>query len=896
MEISGNSVEFSGPSLQIIAKILFHYRIHSNIVSLGQLITKRAQHQLANMAKDRVLVKDISAVAIIGNDAWNRPTPQPINISVAITTNFLQASVTDNLKHSINYAVLTRNISEYLKSHENRNLKSLGNIAVAVHKTVLREIDSADKVVEVAVRCPKLEIRADSVEYKLTRGRGFQGKEQEQEKEKETSDCNGLAGIISTDRVIVNKLRLLTIIGVFTFERLQKQIVDLTLDFSVGEKNVNLDVRDIVADVVAYVESSNFKTVEALVHSIGRLTFQKHSDLGIKQLVVTVIKPHAFNHVEGVGVSSTMVSKDFDDLPPIDCELDKKKSDPSNTFTLPATNLTNTFDGLHTAYLAFGSNSGGDLCASISKALGLLKNYDIDVIATSSMYISKPMYHLNQPDFFNGAVKVQFKDYSPLKLLEILKEIEYTHMSRRKEFNNGPREIDLDILLYDDLQITLDNLVIPHKSMLERTFVLQPLCELIPPDYIHPVSAEPIHNHLSQLLKAQVDETMQEDSQLLQYIPIKNRTPAENVLKFDQTNFQSQTLIMGILNMTPDSFSDGGKYYDQELDKIVNEAIVMVQDGAHIIDIGGVSTRPGSTEPSEEEELARVLPLVKALRASSSPILKNTLISIDTYRSKVAEQCLEAGADIINDVSMGLYDERIFEVVAKYGCPYIMNHTRGTPLTMSKLTNYDPLRDDDIIESVVNFNSDEQSMPRVNTEIMYMLNGVARELSLQMLKSFKYGVKKWQIIVDPGVGFAKNMEQNVAIVRNASFFKKYSIQLNSARAIGDGGCNGDGGGGIVNDDSPKFESSTEQRSKPTSFDRQYLTFCGMSVLLGTSRKKFLGTITGKIENKSDRVMATAATVTAGIEQHTDIVRVHDVKDMKDIVKVSDAIYKGTKHV
>ena len=102
----------------------------------------------------------------------------------------------------------------------------------------------------------------------------------------------------------------------------------------------------------------------------------------------------------------------------------------------------------------------------------------------------------------------------------------------------------------------------------------------------------------------------------------------------------------------------------------------MVAEGANIIDIGGVSTRPGSTEPSEEEELQRVVPLVKAIRESKNPALRNVLISIDTYRSNVAEESLIAGADIINDISMGKYDDMMFDVIALYGCPYIMNHTR----------------------------------------------------------------------------------------------------------------------------------------------------------------------------------------------------------------------------
>lgn len=275
---------------------------------------------------------------------------------------------------------------------------------------------------------------------------------------------------------------------------------------------------------------------------------------------------------------------------------------------------------------------------------------------------------------------------------------------------------------------------------------------------------------------------------------------------------------------------------------------------------GGVSTRPGSVEPSEEEELQRVIPLVKAIRESKNPALRNVLISVDTYRSNVAEESLNAGADIINDISMGKYDDMMFDVIALYGCPYIMNHTRGTPKTMSKLTNNESNTNDDLVEHVIDPKMGHQGNLEVATDSKNLLNGISRELSLQMFKAMAKGVKKWQIIVDPGVGFAKNLHQNLDIIRHASFFKKYSIQVNER----------------VDD----------------TVRHKYLSFNGMPVLVGTSRKKFLGTLTGKENDPLDRVLATAATVTASIEQNTNIVRVHDVKEMKDVVLTSDAIYRS----
>ncbi|KAI5967943.1 FOL1 [Candida margitis] len=792
------------------------------------------------MSTDLVFVKEISATAITGKDAWNRPTPQPITISVFLNTDFHKASVTDNLKYSVNYAVLTRHISDFIKSNEHKNFKSLGSIAEAVSQIALDEKNGGSEVAKVVIKSPKSEIRADSVEYELIRSKN-----------------NPSANF---DSYNVTKLRLLTIIGVFTFERLQKQIVDVDLSIKIRKDDPRLDFHNVVRDIVDYVESSNFKTVEALVFKIGQLTFQNYPNVGIESVDAKVTKPNAFSHVEGVGVSSIMMPENFKDVEPLAL---KDVSHDKGDFNLPVEDQDRqNYKGRHVAFVAIGSNI--DQMENISKALERLKFYDITLESTSSMYISKPMYHLDQPDFFNAVAKVSFTDYSPHRLLEILKEIEYQHVARVKEIENGPRTIDLDILLYDNVQINTSDLIIPHKLMLERTFVLQPLCELLPPDQTHPISAESFHDHLQQLLTDKPEDHIQEDSSLLQFIPVPRISTKDNVMKFDQINYKSPTLLMGILNMTPDSFSDAGKYFSSSLDEIVKEADNLVQQGAEIIDIGGVSTRPGSVEPSEAEELERVLPLVQGIRQSTNPNLANVLISIDTYRSNVAKQCLEAGADIINDISMGRYDERIFNVVAEYGCPYIMNHSRGTPQTMSKLTRYEPNKNDDIVQFVIDPRLGQQET-LFSPQLDNFLNGVSRELSLQILKSFRAGVKKWQIILDPGVGFAKNLNQNLALIANASFFKKYSIQVNQQNL---------------------------ENSSDTTHSSSYLSFNGMSVLIGTSRKKFLGTITGKIDSPSDRVMATAATVTSSIEQHADFVRVHDVEKCKDVVMTSDAIYKN----
>ncbi|KAK6205476.1 Dihydropteroate synthase-like protein [Scheffersomyces amazonensis] len=792
------------------------------------------------MLTDKVFATEISATAITGKDAWNRPTPQPITISVSLDTNFHKAAITDNLKHSLNYAVISRNVSEFMRSNEHKNFKSLGNIAEAVSTIVLDESKGGGEIANIIVKSKKSEIRADSIDYSINRSR---------------------SGIPLTsskilDQINVTKLRLLTIIGVFTFERYKKQIVEIDLSFNLI-KHADISIHDIIDDVVTYVETSNFKTVEALITKIGQLIFQKHGN-GISYINIKVTKPNAISFTEGVGVSSRMDINSFKDVEPIKFENNSVPTpQPSDiSFNLPLDTETNS-QGWHEAFIAFGSNVGNQV-QNITEALNLLNENGIKVVATSSLYVSKPMYHITQPDFLNGVIKVVFENKSPDDLLKVLKKIEYNHLKRVKLIENGPRSIDLDIILYDSISINTQDLVIPHKSMLERTFVMQPLCELIGPDFIHPVTAEPIHNHLNQLLKSSPESNLQDSSLLWQVNPLAHHNIELNPLKFDPLTNKNPTLIMGILNITPDSFSDGGKNFKQSTNEIINTVSKLLQDGATIIDIGGVSTRPGSTEPSEEEELNRVIPIIKAIRSSTDVKVSKCLISIDTYRAKVAQQSLEAGADIINDVSMGLYEPEIFDVVAKFGCPYIVNHTRGKPDTMSQLTNYESNTNDDITEYIIDPNVGHLEINQ-GPEIENLINGISRELALQLLKAFDRGVRKWQIILDPGIGFAKDIKQNLVILKNAKLFKKYAIRYDA-----------------------KDENMIIKHS--------YLSFNGLPMLIGTSRKRFLGSITNQ-PDASKRIISTSASIIACIEQNTDIVRVHDVKQIKEACMIGDAIYR-----
>lgn len=276
---------------------------------------------------------------------------------------------------------------------------------------------------------------------------------------------------------------------------------------------------------------------------------------------------------------------------------------------------------------------------------------------------------------------------------------------------------------------------------------------------------------------------------------------------------------MAILNLTPDSFSDGGVHSPTDFTSLTTTVRDFIAAGATIIDIGGESTRPGSVPVSEAEELSRVIPAIRHIR-SSIPEAANIAISIDTYRARVAEEACAAGADIINDVSAGLLDPAMLSTMARTGKTVILMHMRGTPSTMTKLTSYP----NGVIE------------------------GVASELAERVRAAEEAGVRRWRIILDPGLGFAKALEHELTLLR----------------------------------DLPRLRNKAE-----------FPGLDGFPWLMGPSRKRFIGRITG-VEKASERVWGTAAAVTASVAGGADIVRVHDVKEMCQVAKVADAIYRADR--
>ncbi len=198
--------------------------------------------------------------------------------------------------------------------------------------------------------------------------------------------------------------------------------------------------------------------------------------------------------------------------------------------------------------------------------------------------------------------------------------------------------------------------------------------------------------------------------------------------------------LMGILNVTPDSFSDGGEL--NSLEKISERADEMIAQGAQILDVGGYSTRPGAQDISVKEEISRVVPAIEKIRAEHEDII----ISIDTFRAPVASAALDAGANMVNDVSGGNIDPNLWSVVAKYGVPYVLMHMRGTPQNMASLTTYDS-----------------------------MLSEILQHLEERVHRLRGMGVQ--DIVIDPGFGFAKTTDQNFYLLKNLGYFKALGLPL-----------------------------------------------------------------------------------------------------------------------
>ena len=265
-----------------------------------------------------------------------------------------------------------------------------------------------------------------------------------------------------------------------------------------------------------------------------------------------------------------------------------------------------------------------------------------------------------------------------------------------------------------------------------------------------------------------------------------------------------KTSIMGVINLTPDSFSDGGDLNSEK--KVLEQVAHFLCNGVDVIDLGAQSTRPGAEEVGSNIEIQRLIPYLKLIKSEYPEIL----ISIDTFNSDVAYEALLNGANWINDVTGGRRDEEILDVVSKFNCPFVITHSRGNSQNMNKLSKYDNL-----------------------------LNEVLSSLDSLIKKALDKNVSKRNIILDPGIGFSKDIDQNLEILKNLNLFKNFNLPI----------------------------------------------------LIGASRKRFIGEILNE-KNPKERDIGTLAISCLCSQVNIDIVRVHNVKLNYQIIKVADRIYRN----
>ncbi|KAG8631188.1 hypothetical protein KVT40_000328 [Elsinoe batatas] len=543
------------------------------------------------------------------------------------------------------------------------------------------------------------------------------------------------------------------------------------------------------------------------------------------------------------------------------------------------------------AYVALGSNQGERLALIEAACWTLFNHGSIRLLRTSLLYETAPMYVADQEPFLNAACEIE-TCLRPMQLLDELQAIEQA-MGRVKTIDKGPRNIDLDILLYGDEKVDTERLIVPHKLMHEREFVLRPLADLIPEKSITALdSSRPIKDFLADLAPS--------DPPLSPIVPFG---PGQFLRPLDKLR---KTKLMSILNVTPDSFSDGGRFVTEVITtkhKLVvptrgdvvtaRDAVLQndhhrqlfraittaVADGGDILDIGGQSSRPGAASITAEQEIDRIRPAM-AIRALFFPSIPT---SVDTYRAKVAKATpelgyqfppttenkqphIEPGAHIVNDISAGLLDREMLSTVAKQRQTLVLMHMRGTPETMNKLTDYP--------EGVV--------------------EGVAEELKQRVAEAEAAGIPRWRIVLDPGIGFAKTAEQNWELLRSLTELREWDgleglpwlVGTSRKRFLGDA---------LAKDDEVVLARTKQTGTELGLTGEVEAEWAGIAE---EAREK-IGAGSGKTpqDQKIRRVdlrdIGTAATVAAAVQGGADVVRVHETRIARDVIAVADAIWRRT---
>ncbi|MFT4133839.1 dihydropteroate synthase [Labrys sp. (in: a-proteobacteria)] len=423
-------------------------------------------------------------------------------------------------------------------------------------------------------------------------------------------------------------------------------------------------------------------------------------------------------------------------------------------------------------YVALGANlpsSEGAPRETLRRAVSALAARGLTISARSRLFLTEPVPRSDQPWYANQVIAIE-STLTPHQILSVLLDVELQFGRERSE-RNAARTLDLDLIGYGSDIIDTPDLVVPHPRMHERAFVLAPLAD-IAPSWRHPVNGETVSLMLARSDRAHV--------RALRTVP----------------------LLMGIVNVTPDSFSDGGRY-DNAATAIAH-ARQLMEEGADILDIGGESTRPGASPVDIETEWQRVGPVIEALAEEAKR--RYRLISIDTRHAEIMARALAAGATMINDVT-ALDDPASRRAVADHDAPVVLMHMQGDPQSM-----------------------------QINPVYADVVKDVCAELSFKCERAIKDGIAASRLWLDPGIGFGKTMEHNLALL----------------------------------DATPQLRA------------------LGFPVLIGASRKIFIRGV-DRHGPASERVAGSVSAALSAAQRGADAVRVHDVAQTRQALAVWSAV-------
>ncbi|KAF8439778.1 Dihydropteroate synthase-like protein [Boletus edulis BED1] len=817
--------------------------------------------------KDTIRVDKVPlTLSFAGDDANGEEEHlQAVLLSFILAHDISKAARSDDLTYSVDYTAAYAILIETLPKTRHASLEALVELVFETLFRIHLDVDEASVVVTLQGALPRFMIEA-------TRKR-------EQP-------------LVRPYRFIIKKLGFSTITGSDPRERIEKQPVmfDITVDRKQhGSSQDWFPFVALATSIHQTFTASAYLIIESLTSAVAChvLEYTKDPD---DTVTIKLSKVNALALAASAQIQITRQRDDFADV--FAARGAKERLLPPPTVIRPEEEAVHSgSSSSHSVALALGSNLG-DRFANIETALRLLEvptsllsdlpeDAQVSVVDTSFMYETAPMYVTDQPLFANCACMIE-TNLSPMDLLRLVKEIE-TAVGRVPAIRFGPRAVDLDILTYDDQLVdtrppdrraSLDNLigqlVIPHPRTCEREFVLRPLNDMIP-HYIHPASNKTIRTLLDELVSTQADN----DFPMLKVMPFpkypsdapestkihgihvpptaKYWTVSSNPAKHGRPR---KTHLMATLNVTPDSFSDGAQH--NTLPTALTYTTTAVASGADIIDIGGHSTRPGADTISTDEELARVLPVVQAIRVHPSPAVRDALLSIDTFRWAVAARAVLAGANCINDVhaftgpayplnaASWEHLTRMRGVARELGVPVVLMHSRG--------------------------DADENKGYDAYDNAGGIVAAVQAELGrkVDMIVRGPGGVRRWLVFVDPGIGFSKTVEGQLTLMRDL---------------------------GRMTAPTPAHERDPAREHEDGQVGN---ALAGYPLLVGPSKKSVWGAVLeqggvegayqGRKTSAQERGWATAAAVACAVQQGASAVRVHDVAEMRDVVTIASAIW------